>query len=577
MPVDIYPAFTASGVKVTSAVGDGPVGVQFDWPDGHTAFTALPEQGMYLDACDHLDSPIAICAGHDTDHAYLVWPGGYRPLGKTHGIRPCAINVVDGWQLRWMYVEAGGQTYHDTGENGRPLPADKIGTSQGILALETSGRINWADPPDRIEQGLYHKVNSGGDAVAGLLAQQDQLTVLHGGTPHTLVNGLVHNIRIVDRVDGLYGVCARNGGSPVFAVGPPWPDFIDPADQLPPLSDVPLLNRRFGLVCYTFNDYQGLGNIDLPIRPRLPIGQTSVIATLDDVSGVHDDDLWAVYSGESQEVSSEQAIAQARAVGEQRKRGLAIYQDSYPMRESVLTLAEAGDILTPQVFRNQGESIDSYRNRLRSAFRDCSLTCETYPTINIHQRYNGETPTLSVKDVCEGFVAATQIAAEQGWTGMVLFRVGTRDMPAEVIPYIDRFLSGITGAPDARVLPDEPQEPDQPEPQEPELMNVYRYQTGQPDKADGLIPYYIGSKDLLGKRVPSPRSDVAARGGFGILKPNGKWASLNPDGGWEERDGIPENLRTWETFFDANPGMSAPREKSPGVWESYQFNTRMAE
>lgn len=110
-------------------------------------------------------------------------------------------------------------------------------------------------------------------------------------------------------------------------------------------------------------------------------------------------------------------------------------------------------------------------------------------------------------------------------------------------------------------------------------MNVYRYpnDSDPPDKSDGLIPYYKGSKYLLGKRVASPRADVAARGGYGILKPNGKWASLNPDGGWEERDGIPENLRTWETFFDAVPGMSAPREKSPGVWESYQFKTRMAE
>ena len=104
-------------------------------------------------------------------------------------------------------------------------------------------------------------------------------------------------------------------------------------------------------------------------------------------------------------------------------------------------------------------------------------------------------------------------------------------------------------------------------------MNVYRYPkaTEQPDKADGMAPYYEGSTRFIGQVVMATRADLAARSGFGILF-NGEWWSLNPDGNWEKRPGTMENLRTWETFYKATPGMSAPREKSPGVIKVFLFD-----
>jgi hypothetical protein len=534
--VDLYPAFTASGVKVTSAVGDGPRGVRFEWPDGHALFTDLPEQGMYLDACDGAGGPVAIVTGHDTDTAYLVTPTGVETLAKTHGIRACAVNIVNG-SLRWVFVH-NTTHYIDTGEV-KPLPADQIQTSQGILALEPSGRINWAAPPDRVEDGLYHKVNAG-SVSAGLYAQGDQLTVLDAGA-HTVFNGLCHNIRIVARTDVRYGVCARNEGNPIFAVGPPWPDFIEPTEPLPPLESVPLLNRPFGLACYCFNNANTVGNLELPIRPWAGhIFQSPVIATTDDESFVHDDVLWAIYSGESQDVPAEQAIQAARIIGSKRKRGLTVYQDSYPMRDSLMALSEDGDILTPQVFRNAGEDIGHYRTRLRSAFMDGSIFRETWPTINIHQRYSGDQPTLSVRDVVEGFVTATQIAHEMGWPGMVLFRVGTTDVPEDIWPYVDRFMSGITGTPDPRVLEDN--EPEEPE--EPDGMNVYLLVTPAAAPAANKVPP-PGTTKLLGSR--ENQSD----GSFAIKKPNGKYATLNPQAQWEERDAV---LGNWEKFYDGKPG-----------------------
>lgn len=363
---------------------------------------------------------------------------------------------------------------------------------------------------------------------------------------------------------------------------------IVPPEDFPPLDAVPILNREFGLVFYCYNDVQSPGNMTLMIRPKVMHSgpETQFIATTDDDHLIHDDKLWAIYSGEASGVPAETAIKQAREVGKRRKRGLSIYQDSYPMRDSVMDLSEDKDILTPQVFRNENEPLDSYRSRLRKQFIDCSIVRETWETVNIHRRYadNGTPqgrPTLSKSEVCWGVVTAMQVWAEMGANGGILFRAGTSDVPDEVWKYIEKFRSGITGVPAARVLEDPEPPPDpKPEPDEVIVMNVYRYpeDTQKPDKTDGPIPYYkISEKNLVGKRVPSPRPDVAALGGFGIVKSNGKLASLNPDGNWEERDNLPENIRSWETFFDANPGMSAPREKSPGVVVSFWFRTIMGE
>lgn len=49
---------------------------------------------------------------------------------------------------------------------------------------------------------------------------------------------------------------------------------------------------------------------------------------------------------------------------------------------------------------------------------------------------------------------------------------------------------------------------------------------------------------LWGEKMPLPD------GKFWVKKPNGKAATLNPNGGWEERD---THLGFWETFQNAKP------------------------
>lgn len=226
------------------------------------------------------------------------------------------------------------------------------------------------------------------------------------------------------------------------------------AEVLPPVEQVPLLNRTFGLACYTFNNHDTLGNLSLPIRPQGGmLGTSPFIATIDDESSVPEDVLWAIYSGA---VNSSADLKPARDAANTRKRGLAIYQDKAPMSNLVVNLAGAYDILTPQVYRNQSEPLDHYAQRLQLQYMDCAMFAECWPTVNIHRRYGPNGPTLSVKEVVDGFIVACKAAQAQNWPGMVLFRVGTSDVPEEIIPYIERFLSGITGTPEARIIPDEP-------------------------------------------------------------------------------------------------------------------------
>jgi len=307
-------------------------------------------------------------------------------------------------------------------------------------------------------------------------------------------------------------------------------DLIDlNAEALPPLESVPLLNRPFGLACYTFNNAETLGNLSLPIRPAAgTLGEGPFIATVDDEDWVPDDQLWAVYSGA---VNSEADLKAARKVGNERKRGLTVYQDRYPMTTEVKGLAESRDILTPQVYRNPGETSEHYARRLTAEYTACTPFGECWPTVNIHRRYGPTGPTLSVRDVVDGFVTATQLAGIQGWPGMVLFRVGTMDMPAEVVPYIERFLSGITATPDARIIHQPP----------PEVS----------------MPYAILKKQTPGDPVVSivKLTEEQKDGKLFLNLPDGKKLSMQSDGTIGDRPH--DTYGPWEEFIKTGKGYVA--------------------
>jgi hypothetical protein len=243
-------------------------------------------------------------------------------------------------------------------------------------------------------------------------------------------------------------------------------------------------------------------------------------------------------------VNSAADLTPARDVGNDRKRGVTIYHDGFPMGDAVRKLAQKADVLTPQVYRNPGETSEQYARRLTAEYDACESFGECWPTVNIHRRYGPTGPTLSVRDVVDGFVTATQMASIGGWPGMVLFRVGTMDMPAEVLPYIDRFLSGITATPDARII-------HQPLPEVTDMIYLPSLPT---PTTQGVI-----TTTVLGTKVP--QSD----GCFAIKAPNGKWVTLRADGTW---DTSATQIREWEKFWPnkAGGGMMAPGRDGKTFW-----------
>lgn len=104
-------------------------------------------------------------------------------------------------------------------------------------------------------------------------------------------------------------------------------------------------------------------------------------------------------------------------------------------------------------------------------------------------------------------------------------------------------------------------------------MNIYQLTeedkgTQKPFADNGNIKTTYFKPILLGEKVAKPGD---TNGGFGIRKSNGNWATLNPNGDWEERPGSMENLRTWETFYPGNPGTSAPRDGKPHWFKTVEM------
>lgn len=555
--VDLYPAFTASGVKVTSAVGDGPMGVRFEWPDGRAMFVDLPEHGMYLDACDvpgePVAVPVAIVQGHDSDMAYLVRLGGWERLAKTHGIRAGAINVVNG-QLRYVFVH-NTREYIDTGEV-KPLPPDQIQTSQGILALEPSGRINWAAPPDRVESGLYHKANAG-EAAAGLLAAGDQLTVLNPH-PHTIFNGLCHNIRIVLREDGTYGVCGRaNDGSALFHVGPPWPAFVQPTPTVPRYHR-PVAHFAY----YTFDAGRGYGNhpeavlhaawceTQADVLEANKLGKP--VVTSRELIGLATKKAFVMASNDfSGAEPLEDQIAAALPICLALECGLIVYDEHGEEPSNIPAWA----VSAVRLFREPNEPIQQYIHRALLAIsaveqeRVCGIfgvddragtltEAKVHETARVIPDIIREAERMSVAGFFSYARSAMQDAQHVKPGGGIVYPQAWAYVPASAEASDPIDWSAFT-APEEPIDP-----PDPPEPPE-DNVNVYlpipvaAPSAGQPNKP--------GKLHLVGERVNQPD------GGFAIKATNGKWTTLRDNGTW---DTSATEIREWERFYDGKPGFT---------------------
>ncbi len=553
---DVYRDLCSDGTVADSIVGGGDPAVYFG-----TIRVKLPAEGNCIRAVGSgFTTGLAIVGGQN-DIAYLVRDvGTVAALGPCYGRQSVAITVDDSGQFHTAVVRDAFSFMLDG--SVRPLPPEQRGTSIGIADINPDGSVQWMAEPDPNRPGemrpreitvgdvrLRYYVERNGVYLGQLLNGAEDQVVLWDGEAHTLYRGLGHEPHLTVMGDGRLGACWRELGQGAGAlIGPPWPPFHDASQDLPPVESVPLLNRPFGVAVYCFNDVRTVGNIELPIRPSwVPQDDAPILATTDDESDVDTDDLWAIYSGESKDLPAEQAIQQARVVGDRRRRGLSIYQDSTPMRETVMSAREKDDLLAPQCYRNAGEFLPLYSDRVALEYTRVSGSGECWPTINIHQRYKTNpdgtsSPTLSVREVVEGFVTACQLAQAQRWPGMHLFRIGTTDCPLDaLLPYLDRFMSGITGTPPARVIP-EPEEPVSIKTAVSHLITNFRF--GDFDQGIETRPAWAQGSDETVEVIKN--SD----GTYSVKNNNGtEWLSVQQDGSIQSRPtSDPTQPRTWEKF-----------------------------
>jgi hypothetical protein len=216
---------------------------------------------------------------------------------------------------------------------------------------------------------------------------------------------------------------------------------VPPPPPMPPVASVPLLNRVFGVACYTFNDAPSLGNITIPIRPTATHFDQPIILPSDRPDLAAGNDVWAVYAGENAALTCEAAIDQARPLGNALHRGLDIYQDSPNLRPSVVAKATLDDVLGCILKREPTETIPAFKARLST------MAIGAWPSIHLVD---------SPSRAAETFIAVCDMAAAGRFRGFSLFAIGRSNVPdRELAPYIARLMSGITGTPLARVIPEE--------------------------------------------------------------------------------------------------------------------------
>lgn len=265
----------------------------------------------------------------------------------------------------------------------------------------------------------------------------------------------------------------------------PMIDFAQPL--LPPVTRVVKPYRDYAFITYTFNHLTTpVGDIVLPIRYS-----KSALVTLDDsgygrVDTVDSlkapDEPYAVYAGEDSEMSCEDAIRLARAEIGDAEIGVLAYQDSVPVRDSVLMLLEKGDAISWPNYLNHDEPVSAFKVRVGAEYeRVCArlealgrADVKAIPVVGIHKRIDADHPSgLPLDGLIGAFIACTELSDEQDWFGLNVFRQGTTDMPPEMIPYLTEFLSGVGAvAMLPTPVPDPPDPPDPPDDTYPRAKEV---------------------------------------------------------------------------------------------------------
>lgn len=351
-----------------------------------------------------------------------------------------------------------------TGELGDTTYGINVRQREGALLFQENGEwtlcVDRQMDPDfrrfRLPGPCYVAVPVWINSELWILEQGERLTLrpVHSTSGYVIQTAgePVYNPDAVSLTDDIIrvGWSRSIGEAPADLVVQEW-DTRGPRVELlphmPPVEDIPRLNREFGWEFYSFHDAGSPGHLVMPVRPSTNFWDTDgdwLVCPSDRPEFAGDAHLWAIYAPEG-------FITQARNLGNLTHRGIVHYIDTFPMDLTILPSVQAHDIVSCVFQRHPREDIGVFYYRCAQEYSRVAGAlpqgAQFWPTFNAV----GE-----AHFVAEAFVEMANLANDQHWPGMRVFAAGRADVPtAELTPYFVRFASGITAMPPPRVIPQE--------------------------------------------------------------------------------------------------------------------------
>lgn len=239
--------------KVT--VNKNTVSLQGKWTTG------VSEDLGFCRAASTSQGVLTIHQGQ-SDLAYLVGEKIVRPLGKTFGVQPVAIDASFAYVVRsnQVYSKINLLTFAE-----ESFPHGCPGSSQGISDIAEDGSIWWADLKRSItvdgRKLIYPNVR--GELSVGQFENPDQIVGVIGGLHFTAIEGMTYEPHVA-KSGNRFIVCARSGRGSLFAEFPPFPALI--TNSVPPVITPPV--------------------IPVPPKPTMPVAP-NVLNTIREVFALH--------------------------------------------------------------------------------------------------------------------------------------------------------------------------------------------------------------------------------------------------------------------------------------------------
>jgi hypothetical protein len=401
----------------------------------------------------------------ELDFTYSTNPVALQPWSD--GVRLVALR--DGLnQIEYLLDAQGNLVSQQSNPTSRQFP------SQGIRQLNPDGSAQWFDENLYRQVGPYTLANwresehfivgaaNNNPPVEGTFVWDKTLQMLDlvqlGATP------------IAPQVAG--DVVVISGDAAAVVASESWQTWPSPS-AIVPLGAATL----FGMYCF-LAETAPIANAIIPIRQTLDQWRVErnagyrLIAGDDLVAGTTPDNFeWVLCSLEG--VTDPAAtVAAARAKAQALGKGLVLTMPV--LTPAIGALAELGDVLSPYLYLNPGESVVDFQTRAESvigvALASAADGVVIAPVWGCVERYDSTGAVVVTTEQANEVLIVGSILTAKHKTQVLLFRKGTTDYHAETDPFLAAWRNGqpcVSPIPVPAPVPPKPEPPKPPDPQPP--------------------------------------------------------------------------------------------------------------